>query len=609
MGINAYDQLSYAKFDPLSIQEIWAPGQAIRQQHDIASEDYAEQEKLGQASLLNIDKVKDKAAYDAQQAYLNSLREKANALATKGFIDSGRRQGINEIRSMYNQTILPYQSAYTNRAAKDDEFRKMKIANPDLIHGIAPGDKSLDEGLNNPNAYDYKAIKGEQLAKDVGIKAEMWAKTVTDSKSFDAMKSPVARQMFWRIRNGADPNIVLAAIQQDANFSNDPEAQKMYKDLTNIVQETLTDYNIQDITGGDKNQLLKAYDFAAQGLRKAFGKDDIQLIHDTEGAQIAAEWRRKRDAGEENNNAPGWIARVTPIPEVVQQEKFIENLNIINYLKSNKYKTSKATDLFDYAKAKSDIMGDKNLSISDREFALNALAKQSLLDPKSIESRLNKTVEELGRKYKTTNLIEIRSKLEEENEKLKVATSETGIDTEGNTAFKAAYKENPSLFKNFKKDGSKNADADAVSIKWSPTLGVVARGVDGNDKPIKVQLPSSILGNPAAVKELNVDALPKLTSQILNGKVNINEMIKEGELVESKNNKGYYIFAKPLVDVKLNPIGYLPTAYSESELNSALQDHPEVLDYLDRRNKVVANVYDNRLNTVNIKYSLNPNKQ
>ena len=73
MGISVYDTKNYAQYNPLSIQEIWAPGQALRQQHDQLAEEYAQQELLGGAASLGLQEGVDKQALADNKAYMDAL--------------------------------------------------------------------------------------------------------------------------------------------------------------------------------------------------------------------------------------------------------------------------------------------------------------------------------------------------------------------------------------------------------------------------------------------------------------------------------------------------------------------------------------------------------
>ena len=131
MSISQYDVLTYANYKPASMQEMFAPAEAMRQQEDKLQEEYSQQEQLGSLSLNSIDKIKDKKAYDIKQNYMQQTKDAADLLATKGFVDSGRRRSLRDIKSMYNNQVIPYMNALAARQAKSVEYSKITTEHPD----------------------------------------------------------------------------------------------------------------------------------------------------------------------------------------------------------------------------------------------------------------------------------------------------------------------------------------------------------------------------------------------------------------------------------------------------------------------------------------------
>ena len=131
MSISQYDVLNYANYKPASLQDMFAPAEAMRQQEDKLQEEYSQQGQLGSMSLNNIDKIKDKKAYDIKQNYIQQTKDAADLLATKGFIDSGRRRNLMDIKTIYNNQVVPYMNALAVRQAKSSEYSKTTTDHPD----------------------------------------------------------------------------------------------------------------------------------------------------------------------------------------------------------------------------------------------------------------------------------------------------------------------------------------------------------------------------------------------------------------------------------------------------------------------------------------------
>jgi hypothetical protein len=54
----------------------------------------AAQESTGATMLSTLNPEKDKKAYQEYQAYMNKITQAKDDLATKGYIDSGRRKSL-----------------------------------------------------------------------------------------------------------------------------------------------------------------------------------------------------------------------------------------------------------------------------------------------------------------------------------------------------------------------------------------------------------------------------------------------------------------------------------------------------------------------------------
>jgi len=162
-NVSQYDVLNYAQYKPLSMQEIWAPSMQLREQHDKLQEEFSQQQTQGGLSLLGIDKVKDKAAYDIQQNFIQKTQEAANELATKGFIDSGRRRNLADLKALYSNQVVPLENQLKIRQGRAEELRKVQLQNPTYRATMNPNDVSLDAGLANPDAFNYDGVAGSNF--------------------------------------------------------------------------------------------------------------------------------------------------------------------------------------------------------------------------------------------------------------------------------------------------------------------------------------------------------------------------------------------------------------------------------------------------------------
>lgn len=255
----------------------------MRRQHDQLQEEYAQQEQQGSLSLLGIDKNLDKNAYDIQQNFINKTKEAADLLATKGVIDSGRRRQLSELKSLYNQQVVPLQNALTQRAQRAEEYRKLSMDKNNIL-GANPNNVALTDIVGDPKKLDYKFLSGAQMAKDVENVAKQYADRF-DSKDIKNTGFHIGFNYIAKLKQGVDPALVLAAMANDPNVAKDPSAKQMFSELTGIVNSVTDRYGLKDITAGNENEYKRGWGIAASGLASAIGKVTPMQMHDDKAAE------------------------------------------------------------------------------------------------------------------------------------------------------------------------------------------------------------------------------------------------------------------------------------------------------------------------------------
>ena len=80
----------------------------MREQHDKLQEEYSQQELLGGAASLGLQKGVDDKALADNQAYMSAVKSAADELATKGFIDAGRRRNLMGLKQQYITNVVQY---------------------------------------------------------------------------------------------------------------------------------------------------------------------------------------------------------------------------------------------------------------------------------------------------------------------------------------------------------------------------------------------------------------------------------------------------------------------------------------------------------------------
>ena len=220
----------------------------MREQHDKLQEEYAQQEQQGGLSLLGIDPVKDKAAYDIQQNYIAKIKAAADQLATKGFIDSGRRRGLMEIKSLYTNQVVPLQNQLKIRQERAEELRKIQLQDPTFRATMNPNDTDLMTGLKNPNAFNYDGVSGNQLYKSVAEKANQLSKIV-EQEHPELIKSGLAYQYFTAVKSGANLSQIDKAMRQQFNPA---DVDKMTNLMHGVVSSTMNEFGVPQKFGNNQ---------------------------------------------------------------------------------------------------------------------------------------------------------------------------------------------------------------------------------------------------------------------------------------------------------------------------------------------------------------------
>ena len=253
----------------------------MRAQHDQLQEEYAQQEQQGGLSLLGIDPVKDKAAYDIQQNYIARTKDAADQLATKGFIDSGRRRGLMEIKSLYTNQVVPLQNQLKIRQERAEELRKIQLQDPTFRATINPNDISLTEGLKSPTAFNYDGVSGNQLYSTAAKKLEQLSKTINQDVPELKKMPKLSFQYFTAIQSGATPDQAANAMKREGY---DPAVvDKMTNMIHGTIDSTMREFGVYDKFKGNDKAINELWDSTSQAAYKAIGTKQFGQVHDSWG--------------------------------------------------------------------------------------------------------------------------------------------------------------------------------------------------------------------------------------------------------------------------------------------------------------------------------------
>jgi hypothetical protein len=133
---------------------------------------------------------------------MDETKRAADELATKGFIDSGRRRNLYGLKQQYNQNVVPLQNQLKIRQDRAEELRRMQLQDPTFRATLNPNEIGLTSGLKNPEAFNYSGVSGNQMYKSVAEKANQLSKVI-EQEHPELIKSKLAYNYFTAVQSGA----------------------------------------------------------------------------------------------------------------------------------------------------------------------------------------------------------------------------------------------------------------------------------------------------------------------------------------------------------------------------------------------------------------------
>lgn len=323
MAISQYDLTNYAQYKPLSTQEIWAPSQAMRQQHDQLQEEYANAEQAAQQGFSGLNPEVDKEALAIHKQFMDQTKAAADELATKGFIDSGRRRSLLKLKSVYTNQVAPLQQQIALRASRNEELRKMQLQDPTFRATANPNQVSLVSGLKNPNAFDYDGVSGNQLYSTAAKKLEQLSKTINQDVPELKKMPKLSFQYFTAIQSGATPDQAANAMKREGYDT--AVVDKMTNMIHGTIDSTMREFGVYDKFKGNDKAINELWNSTSQAAYNAIGTKQFGQVHDS--------WSEAK-ATKKLNEAP------PPNEQLMDEERFVpsfnkEGLSKINTLREN----------------------------------------------------------------------------------------------------------------------------------------------------------------------------------------------------------------------------------------------------------------------------------
>ena len=272
---------------------------------------------------MGIDPVKDKAAYDIQQNYIARTKDAADQLATKGFIDSGRRRGLMEIKSLYTNQVVPLQNQLKIRQERAEELRKIQLQDPTFRATSNPNDVDLMTGLKNPNAFNYDGVSGNQLYSTAAKKLEQLSKTINQDVPELKKMPKLSFQYFTAIQSGATPDQAANAMKREGY---DPAVvDKMTNMIHGTIDSTMREFGVYDKFKGNDKAINELWDSTSQAAYNAIGTKQFGQVHDSWGEGNA---RRAQEQQQQQPQLPKLGVNYTP--EITDKDEYNRLTEISN---------------------------------------------------------------------------------------------------------------------------------------------------------------------------------------------------------------------------------------------------------------------------------------
>ena len=180
----------------------------MREQHDKLQEEYAQQELLGGAAALGLQKGVDDEGIAINQAYMDATKQASDELATKGFIDAGRRRSLMGLKQQYTQKVLPIQNALKEKDAAIKMDRERRAKDSTYVSQFDPSKVAVTDYLGNTNAFNARGVSGDAIYKDA-------AQAISNLKGIAASELPALKssglmdQYFTLMKNGLHQSRLL----------------------------------------------------------------------------------------------------------------------------------------------------------------------------------------------------------------------------------------------------------------------------------------------------------------------------------------------------------------------------------------------------------------
>lgn len=270
-----------AKFKPYSFERLLQPLAMYTQEYNTVQEGISELSTKAELIKQYAQEAPDSKTAKMYNDYSESLKRQAEDLTKNGLAAVNRTNLLN-LRTQYQSSIAPIETAVIRRRQLADEQRKGASSNPTIMYNRDFSDADLDALIENPE-LSYSSYSGALLTKQVSDAVE----GIKSSLSEYGKGKPIDAYTNTFIQNyGFRPEEVLEAI-------NNPNSSSAPKVLTAIVDSVIGASPIN--TWENREDVLpQAYGYARQGLWNAVGKSSVNPMENYY-ARLNAQAQKEKD--------------------------------------------------------------------------------------------------------------------------------------------------------------------------------------------------------------------------------------------------------------------------------------------------------------------------
>lgn len=286
MAVNSYNQVQFNQYVPRSFQEMLTPVLHVIQQEEALQNQYLESQDKIDSVMAMLNPELDKTAYSRLSKFKEDVTAAAEDLASKGFVDSGRKSNLLNLKKTYDTDFTNILNQATQRLQAAN-IQEQKAANDYTYKYKSARNVSIDEGMKNPNLWAELAIKNgvsgaalqQQIAQQVSaLKAEISENNPSLTKLKTVDGKDLLGQYMMSITQGASPQEVATAI---ANLTgNIKEATGIVSKMMGIVNNVMATNKVEDLFKYGTNEYSSLLGYASQGLYNAVGGTDRQIVKD-----------------------------------------------------------------------------------------------------------------------------------------------------------------------------------------------------------------------------------------------------------------------------------------------------------------------------------------